>query len=179
MGSTLEALLELQDVELQIVDIRRQLARRERQVRRQNAKLRAIQEKVTGERDALRRTQVQVDEIDMDLKGRSAHVTRLREHLNSVKTNKEYAAVLAQLNTEKADASRLETRALQMMEGIDAQRKAMSEREELQQDEAARLADLQAQSERAQRTFAEKLTELEAQREQVAGGLGPRVITLL
>lgn len=110
MGTTLEALLELQDIELQIVDIRRQLARKERLVRRQKAQLTAAQERLTAEGERLRRTQMEIDEIDLNLKGRSAHVTRLREHLNSVRTNREYAAVLAQLNIEKADASKLEAR---------------------------------------------------------------------
>lgn len=178
MASTLEALLELRDIELQIVDIRRQLARKERLVKRQEAKLRAVGEKAATERDILRRTQMDMDEIDLDLKGRTAQVNRMREHLNSVRTNKEYAAVLAALNTEKADASRLESRALQLMETVETQRKLFAELEDEEQVETARLGDLKAQSEQAHQTFASKLAQLQRQREEVADKLPGNVVTL-
>ncbi|MGD8451573.1 MAG: C4-type zinc ribbon domain-containing protein [Phycisphaerae bacterium] len=178
MGATLEALLELQDVELQIVDIRRQLAQKERLVRRQSAKLEAAQAKLAQERSVLQRNQIEIDELDMDLKGRSAQVTRLREHLNSVKTNKEYAAVLAQLNNEKADASRLEARALQMMEGLESQRQAVAECEREEQEGAARLGDLKSQSAQSQRTFSEKLEELQGRRKRCAEALPRETMSL-
>lgn len=171
MGAMLEALLELQDVELQIVDIRRQLAQKERLVRRQAAKLEAARARLTEERNKLQHSQMEVDEIDMDLKGRTSQVTRLREHLNTVKTNKEYAAVLAQLNNEKADASRLETRALQMMEGMETQRQVVAECEREEQQGAERLGDLKAQAAQSQRTFSEKLEELQARRKASEQGL--------
>ena len=69
MGSTLEALLGLRDIEFQIVDIRRQLAQKERLVKRQAARLQVVGEKLTTEQESLRRTQMDVDEIDLDLKG--------------------------------------------------------------------------------------------------------------
>jgi len=178
MGTTLEALLELQDIELQIVDIRRQLARKERLVRRQKAQLNAAQERLTAESEQLRRTQMEVDEIDLNLKSRTAHVNRLREHLNSVRTNREYAAVLAQLNIEKADASKLEARALSMMENVEAQRQMVSERESEQQAEAARLMDLTAQSEQSWQTFSDKLAALQHQRQLAAEQIEPSTIVL-
>jgi predicted nucleic acid-binding Zn-ribbon protein len=178
MVSTLEALLELQDVELQIVDIRRQLAQKERLVRRQTAKLQAIRDKLAAEREIARRTQMEVDGLDLDLKTRTIQVNRLREQLNTVRTNKEYAAVLAQLNSQKADASQLENRALQMMEGLEAKRKSLAEREEEERAEAARLAELKTQADRVCNTFAEKLAALERRRKAATNGLGRDVIVL-
>jgi predicted nucleic acid-binding Zn-ribbon protein len=178
MGPTLEALRELQDVELQIVDIRRQLAQKERLVKRQAAKLEGLREKLAAERESLRRAQMEVDEIDLDLKGRTGHVNRLREQLNSVRTNKEYAAVLAQLNNEKADATRLENRALQMMENVEARRKVVGQRETEEHGEAARLHDLTAQAEQVRRTFSEKLATLAQRRAAAIDKLPGEVVTL-
>jgi len=178
MGAMLEALRELQDIELQIVDIRRQLTQRQRLVERQAAKLNTIQNKLVVEREALRRAQMDIDAIDVDLKGRTAQVTRLREHLNTVRTNKEYAAVLARLNNEKADASRLESRALQMMETVEAQRKVVAEWEQQEHAEANRLEDLKAQSAQSQQTFAGKLEELSARRRAAAEKLDPKILAL-
>ncbi len=178
MGSTLEALLELQDVELQIVDIRRQVAQKERLVERQSARLKTVQEKLTAERDGLRRAQMDVDALDVDLKGRSAQVSRLREHLNSIKTNREYAAVLAQLNSQKADATQLENRALQMMEGVEVRRKTVTEREAEEHTESARLADLQSHAQRTSQTFSDKLDALQRRRDAAAERLGRETVAL-
>jgi hypothetical protein len=44
----------------------------------------------------------------------------MRASLNSAKTNKEYAALLTQLNTTKADSSKIETQTLELMKDIEA-----------------------------------------------------------
>ncbi len=178
MTATLDALLELQDIELQLVDIRRQLTQKQRLVERQQAKLQAARDRLSVEQERQRRSQMEVDSLDVDLKGRQAHVNRLREHLNTVRTNKEYAAVLAQLNNEKADTNRLESRALELMAGLDTQRQAVSEAEEAERAEAERLRDFQAQAGGAENTFSRKLDELGERREHAMDQLDPRVVLL-
>lgn len=176
MGATLEGLLKLQDIELQIVDIRRQLARKDALVRRQSARLKEARERLEVQKQTLTRSQMDVDSLDVDRRGRDAQVSRLREQLNSVKTNKEYAAVLQQLNNEKAESTRLETRELQLMEEVDQKRKELSDREQEEQAEAARLADLEAQSEQARRTFSAKLEELQKLRREATEKLDVEVV---
>ena len=178
MGAVLEALLDLQDIELQIVDIRRQMEQKARLVRRQSTRLQSMQEQLSNEREAFRRSQMDVDEIDVTLKSHTAHVARLREQLNSVRTNREYSSILDQLNNEKADSSRLEARALQLMEGMEVQRKTVEEREREEQAEAARLADLQAQSTRVENTFADKLAQLEQRRDELSERLDGQALGL-
>ena len=178
MGAVLESLLALQDVELQVVDIRRQLAAKERGVRRQAAKLRAVEDALAAEREELKRTQVQMDEVDVDLKSRNAHVSKLRENLNTVKTNKEYAAVLSQLNNEKADVTRLESRAYELMAAAEARKQALAEREEAVQQEVRRLQTLEAQLAQAQGSFAERLAELERQRDAAGERLDQKTLEL-
>ena len=178
MGAVLEALLDLQDIELQIVDIRRQVAMKERLVRRQAAKLSSAQEQLTAGREALRRTQMDVDELDVSAKSRQAQVVHLREQLKTVRTNREYAAVLEQLNNENAERSRIETRELEMMEGVEAQRKVVDELVQGEQTEATRLGDFEAQSEQVRRTFAAKLDELQQQRGDAAAKLQAPVLAM-
>ncbi|MCK4343327.1 MAG: hypothetical protein KAY37_16555 [Phycisphaerae bacterium] len=178
MGAMLEALIELQDIEHQIVDIRRQLAAKQRGVARQTAKLRSAEQTLAeGSRD-LKRTQVAMDEADLDLKARSARVSKLREDLNTVRTNKEYAAVLSQLNNEKAEASRIEKRAFELMSEVETKRKAAGGHETAVQQETRRLANLKGQLEQAQSSFAERLSTLEQQRAAAAEKLDPKSIDL-
>ena len=178
MGATLEALLALQDLELQIADIRRQLAAKQRSVERQAEKVRAAEGALTAARDDLRQTQITMDDVDVDVKGRSAHVTRLRDNLNTVRTNKEYAAVLSQLNNEKADVTRLEARAFELLESVEARKKTLATQEDSVRQETERLANLQAQMAQGQRSFADRLAGLERQRAAAAARLGRDAIDL-
>ncbi len=178
MGALLESLLTLQEIELQIVDIRRQLAAKERGVSRQGAKLKAAEEALAAERDELKRTQMQADELDVDLKARGAHVGKLRDNLNTVRTNKEYAAVLSQLNNEKADLTRLESRAFELLSAVEARKKALAEHEEALRHEVERLNHLQAQYAQARESFAERLTTLQRRRDEAADRLTPKAFDL-
>jgi len=178
MGARLEALLELQDIELQIVDIRRQLAVKERRVRDQAGKLSALQASNEAARHEIQRSQAEFDELDVDIKGRSAHISRLREHLNTVRTNKEYAVVLAQMNNEKADVSRLESRALEMMERVEARKQLLAEQRAQEQAEQAKLDERTAELEQARQSFGPRLSQLERQREAAAAKIDAEALAL-
>jgi predicted nucleic acid-binding Zn-ribbon protein len=178
MGAKLQALRDLQDIELQLADIRRQLRRKEKLVSAQAAKVEKARQALEAEREEIRRTQASVDELDLDIKGRSGKINRLREHLNTVRTNREYAAILSELNNEKADVSRLESRALQMMERIEAKTTAHREHQERARRDAERLEQLRVQFEQADRSFSERRAGLERQRAEAAGEFEPKVLKL-
>ncbi len=178
MGATLESLHALQDLELQITDIRRQLAAKERSVTRQAAKVREAENALASEREELRRVQMEQDELDVDLKARDANVTKLRDMLNSVRTNKEYAAVLSQLNNEKADKSRLESRAFELLENVEAKKRTFAEHEQAVQQEARRLATLETQLAQAKASFADRLSGLEGERDKAAEQLEAKALEL-
>jgi len=178
MGATLESLRNLQDIELQIVDIRRQLESKERAVKRQADKLKTAQEELEDHREDLKRTQVQMDDVDVTLRGRNEHVGKLRDTLNTVKTNKEYAAVLSQLNNEKADVSRLETRAYELLSVVEEKKRLLVEKQTAVKHEADRLENLQAQFQQGRASFADRLEVLERQRDAAADALDPKSLDL-
>ncbi|MGE0481116.1 MAG: zinc ribbon domain-containing protein [Phycisphaerae bacterium] len=178
MGPTLQALIELQEIESQIADIRRQLASKERQVQGQANRLRDARAWVDTEHAELRKSQAEVDGLDLELKSRTASIAKLREQLNSVRTNKEYAATLTQMNTEKADSSKVEAKALELMSKLEARKQVLREREQVGASEAARLNDLKAQLEQAQRLFAEKLAGLQTRRDAASKHLKPDTLAL-
>lgn len=174
----LQELHTLQEIESQIVDIRRQLDRKDRQVRAQGRRLTAIRDAAEQYRLETLQTQARFDELDVDIKGRSANIEKLREHLNTVRTNKEYAAVLAQLNNEKADVSRLESQALEIMQAIEVRKTEAAEKASAESAEAERLEDLKAQHEQAVSSFSGRLSQLGRQREECAADMEQRTISL-
>lgn len=178
MGATLDALLALREIELQISDIRRQLAAKERSVARQSDRLRAAQDALEAGRAGLRQTQVAADAADLDVKSRDASVNKLRDNLNTVRTNKEYAAILSRLNNEKADRSRSEARALELMQDVEGRRKQADDCEKVVADETRRLETLQAQLQQAQGSFKERLAALERERAVAAERIEAKTIEM-
>ncbi|MCD6364353.1 MAG: hypothetical protein J7M14_00600, partial [Planctomycetes bacterium] len=63
---------------------------------------------------------MEVDQLDVDLKEKEKLVTERRGALNTVRTNKEYAAILTEMNTIKADNAKLEEKALQALQEAEA-----------------------------------------------------------
>lgn len=120
MGQTIEALRQLQAVEAKLAVIRRD---RENCVRRVEAqqRLRKRVDEQLAERQRLRReVQMRLDALQLDFRTREESVAKHRAALNTAKTNKEYAAILTALNTEKADNTKLENEMLKEMEAVQA-----------------------------------------------------------
>src|SRR5262245_3091284 len=130
MGAKLQALLELQEIELQIVDIRRQLERKERQVAAQDSKVKQFHDTLEAERGELRKLEVRFQELDVDVKARSQHITKLRESLNGVRTNKEYHAIIQQINTEGADVKRVAAQGMEYMAKVEKGKQTLAARQD-------------------------------------------------
>lgn len=171
MGVTLDALRELQEIEHQIVDIRRQLKKKESIVAVHQKKIAGFQSQIAAARGELQRLQVEFQAQDTDIKARSAQIAKQREHLNSVRTNKEYASFLAQLNNDRADLTRIEQAAMEQMQAIESQQAAIAALQEQMRAEEVRRDELADQSGQAQQSYSVKLEQLLAQRKKAAGGV--------
>lgn len=178
MGATIQALVELQEVELQVVDIRRQIAAKEKRVLAQQARVATLQKEVAAQRDQNRHVQMEFDAIDLEIKSRNANVSKLREQLNTVRTNKEYAAILSEMNTARADISRIETRGLELMQQLESRKSEVGAKEKSIADEEMRLSELRSEWERSQQSFSERLARLTAQRDAAASKLHPDVLRM-
>ena len=98
MGTTLTALHHLQEIETQLAELRGRIESRWRQARLQEKRLAKLDSEIAAEHIAVRTRQMEVDRLDLDVKTREAELDKLRKALNAAKTNKEYAAILTQLN---------------------------------------------------------------------------------
>lgn len=61
---------------------------------------------------------MRLDSLSLDVTMREEALGKHRQALNKAKTNKEYAAILSAMNTEKADNTKLESGVLQLMEEL-------------------------------------------------------------
>ncbi len=115
----IDALHQLQAVENKLRQIRDQLDRKSRAVKAQTVRLTTIEDELADKHEEVKRRQVATAQIELQFKSRQVSIDKHRQQLNSAKSNKEYSAILTQLNTERADNSKIEDRVLQEMSAID------------------------------------------------------------
>ena len=120
MGPVLKGLIQLQSIENRLRVEKAKLTRCRRNVVIQESQIRSLQNALEAKKEEVQLSKVQFDRLELELKTRDETITRLRASLNSAKTNKEYSAVLTQLNTTKADNSKIETQSLELLKDIEA-----------------------------------------------------------
>jgi len=154
MGQILEALLRLQSIERQLAEVKDRLRRRSAAVQAQQAQVDQYQQELQALHDEAQSRQKGADAVELELREREEQVARLRQSLNKAKTNKEYAAILTQINTLKADNSKLEEEALRHMQAAEEIRARGEQVRE-------RIAQAESQLEEVKRTSAEEVARLE------------------
>jgi predicted nucleic acid-binding Zn-ribbon protein len=154
MGPILRGLIKLQRVENRLRAVQSKLARCRRTVLYQENQLRALQSGYEAKQQEIKLTRIQADRLELELKSRDEHLAKLRAALNMARTNKEYSAVLSELNTSKADDSKLESQVLELMKNI--------ETDQLQcQGVQKQIDEHKAQMEQARTEAESKALELE------------------
>lgn len=176
MGATLDALHRLQEVELQIAEIRRAIERKARAARQHEARLAELDAKIRHDQDAIRSVQIEADRLNLDVKAREAEIAKLRAALQTSKTNKEYSAILTQLNTNKADSSKVEDRVLALLTDLDKKRAECAAVVEQKMAEEQKLAELRAAVAEAEQKAKPRLDQLAEERQQAASVVPPTAL---
>lgn len=168
MGTMIAALLQLQSVEKQLTEVRNRLRTRKNAVAVQQRRI----DQLKSEGDALQEKSMNrrkdADRLELDLKVKEAAVSKYRGVLNTAKTNKEYATILTQINTSKADNAKVEEEALkiiQEVDGLKAQREAIDAQ---MAAENARLAEVKNTSDSEIARLEKMQAELDARRAEAA-----------
>lgn len=169
MGKLIDALLQLQSVELDLAHLRHRLKARQSGVAAQERKIEQLQK----DYDALHQQSLDKrkdsDRLSLDLRGREEQVARLRANLNTAKTNKEYAAILTQINTLKADNAKQEDEILRIMQEVESVRAEAAKAKAQVDAEEKRLAEVTASSAAEIQRLTGMHDDLSAQRAAAAG----------
>jgi len=163
-----EALRDLFLVDQQLRGMESRVTGATKHVRVQQIKLDQLAQQAAELKDQLKHAEAEAHNLETEASAADARIEHLREQMNSVKTNKEYSAMLVEVNTVKADKSKVEEQALEAMSKVEVLR------EELEQLKKS-LEDQQRVKELADRDLSERndevgeqLAELKARREEAA-----------
>jgi len=147
VNTTLQALIELQDVDSVILDLQQKLSelpnivqRLDKQIADHENKLLTMQSRVE-EQERVRRTK------ELDVETRLEKIKKYRGQLLQVKTNKEYSALLSEINGLNAKNSLAEDDILELMESTERAKKAITETQQDLEQEKSRIAQLKKEKE--------------------------------
>jgi hypothetical protein len=178
MATLIAALLDLQAVERQLAQVRARLKTRTRAVSLQKQRI----DQLRLEHDALHERAIsrrkEADRLELELKTDEERVSRLRTSLNTARTNKEYAAILTQINTTKADNAKIEEEALRILQEVDGIRAEAEAAAAKLHAEEQRLAEIERRSSEEISRLQAMREELEAKRSEAAAEVPPKALAV-
>lgn len=106
-------------VDQQLRGLERRLDGARNHVNAQQHKLDTLNQQHHDLQDQLRHARAAEANLESEVGGLDDHVNKLREQMNTVKTNKEYSALLVEVNTFKIDKAKKEEQALELLQQIE------------------------------------------------------------
>jgi predicted nucleic acid-binding Zn-ribbon protein len=175
MGVT-DALVRVHRVDKQLRDLRARLRAAERFLKDQDSELGQLDAKRASLEAQLRQTEAAGAERESEAARLQARVDQLREQMNSAKTNKEYKAFLAEVNTFKADKDRVDEEELELLAKVDELKEALAGLNR-QRDERSKMRGVAA-SDRDQRSdeIKGRVEELQAERDKLAADVPAEIL---
>lgn len=155
MRDQLELLWEIQKIDLDLRQIRDEQDRFPREIRK-------LDEKQSIEKERLQKEKEKIESLEKERRQKESHLTAEIDRIKKaegkmfeVKTNKEYQALLNEMEAVKTANNREEEAILQILEEIDELRKGFSKKEK-------ELAAAQEKIEAERKTIQERMTQNDA-----------------
>jgi hypothetical protein len=168
MGPVLDGLVKLQSVENRLRAEKAKLSRCRRNVVIQENLIRSLQNALEAKHEEIQLTRVQFDRLELELKSRDDSISKLRASLNIAKTNKEYAAVLTQLNTTKADNSKIEAQSLELLKDMEVDEAECKDIQGQIDEQKDTLEQTRKESESLAVKYEAEIDKIQAEWDQVA-----------
>jgi len=169
----LNRLRELQEVDSLLDRLREKRAALDRELAAEEENLAQVRASLQGEETDAQALRRDVDRRELELKAKEEQIAKLQVQLNTVKTNREYAAIQHEIASLRADISLIEDESLRILEKIDeAQKRQVEGKRRLRELEAA-LASHRQEVQQRHRQIEEETTRLQARREEIAAALAP------
>jgi len=176
MGPLLKGLIQLQSVENRLRVVTAKLTRCRRSVIFQENQLRALQSSLEAKKEEIQLTRIQADRLEVELKSRDDHIAKYRAALNMAKTNKEYSAILTELNTNKADNTKLEAEILELMKTIETDEAACADIQTEIEEQIARVDEVRKKSESQAVELEQNVDKVQSEWNEAAEGLSVDVL---
>ncbi len=157
-------LLRLFRTDQQLRGLRSRLDAAERFLAEQQRLLKELDARHAAAAAAVKSAKVAINSDEHEAQAVDARVATLREQMNAARTNKEYSAFLAELNTLKAKKDEFEQHELGQMETLQKAEKDLAEVESRREERQKMAAKAQADRDAREGEIKGRLDELNAER---------------
>ncbi len=177
--SQIEKLLAVYKIERQLRGLQSRLRTAERFLQEQERQLTGLGSQRESLESQLRQLEASAREREGEMALLDERIEKLRQQMNTASTNKEYQALLVEVNGQKVERGRVEEDALELLEKVE-QVKAELDSAHQQHTEREKIRDV-AETDRAQRRdeIKDRVTELEAERARVAAEVDAKTLATL
>ena len=177
MGLTLDALHRLQDVERELVRLRSEKSDKERAITAASRLLKQLDEQIATKKAETQQHQLKAQRLESEIRQHEEHVAKLRQQLNTTRTTREYAAILTEINTEKADSSKIEEQALQALQGVDQSKAELEQFDEQRASLLQRIDRGRQNLEKFASQNKDQWQDLEKRKEELAQDIPGTILT--
>ena len=167
----LEQLVNLQKIDDQVFEHKKNLADIPVQLDSARAELeekKNILKVVTEEIESLQKKR---KDLELEVQGENDHMAKAKTKLPAVKTNKEYTAILVEVDAIKEKVSKIEDMELEVMEALELKVKEIPGVEKKCKEEDAYFNEYQLKKDNEEKRFKKELEELVEKRKNISAQL--------
>lgn len=172
----LNSLTELQALDSQIYQLRKEKENLPLEIIRLQNNFNDKQKSLGQYEDKLRTLQLKRKEKEVELETKEASIKKYQAQLFQVKTNKEYSALLQEIENLKADNSVLEEEILKILDDTDVIRIEVAQKKEALAQEEKRVNQEKERINGQVKVIAQKLEELNSQRVKITPKLEGKIL---
>jgi uncharacterized protein len=125
----IEKLKELQEIDLKINRLNKVCVDKSASIDKRKDEIRTLQQIINEKKDKAKQLKIEIDKKDLDLKVNEEKTNKLNVQLNTVRTNKEYSAIINEVKSVKADNDVIEDVLLNLFNQNDMIQKEIKELE--------------------------------------------------
>jgi predicted nucleic acid-binding Zn-ribbon protein len=174
MKNELKQLVELQTIDSEVQEFEEALARIPGQI---DSARSDMEEKEKLWKEAKARLQALRDDrkqLELDTQAENDHVAKVKTKLPSVKTNKEYTAILTEVEAAKVKVAQFEDKELEIMETLEEKEKELPVFAQAYKEEEEKFNEYRAKKEAEAARVTQELESVKARRETIKASLEPR-----
>ncbi|MCG2706884.1 MAG: hypothetical protein L6254_05015 [Candidatus Omnitrophica bacterium] len=176
LKAQIQGLVQLQTIDTEIYALRLEKESRPIEIRTLEA---AFEEKKQAVADLEKNSldlQKERKAQELELGSKEEGMKKLHTQLYQLKTNKEYQAMLKEIDGAKADSSVIEDKILELLEGIDKMKIQISQEKQKLQEEEKISHQKKKDIEDRIKEIDDRLAQLEAQRKQVIPAVDSKIL---
>ncbi len=168
MKEQLLNLIKLQEVDLQISKITRELETEPEAIQELRAELQKAQQGLETAQSELSVREKIKKEAEFELQSCEDRIKKSKQKMAEVKTNKEYQAILTEIDSLEAMKSEWEEKIIVAMDEIEKAKQVVAEKEKVVKELEKRLKEARQRLEQSFSHFKKELVELRHKREEMA-----------